>query len=235
MAKALVRPGGHVAIVGAGGAGLAAARAMLDSGFNATIFECGAEVGGTWNYEHRTSAMYRSLRCNLPKECMQFRDYSFPDYDHSYLTHREVHRYLVDYSLRFGLRPHIRFHSTVVAIAPHDEKWSVDVVANAPRVSARRHVFDAVCVANGHFTRANAYIPPGTIAFCNDGRRTVRHSRSYRIPDPYAGRRVVVVGASASGMSYIMSVCDFWLTSFNVNENRSCVDVGDYVFTLKQI
>lgn len=210
MANALLQPGGRVCIVGAGSAGLAAARVIRDAGFKPTVFECGSEVGGTWDYEHETSAMYSGLRCNIPKEVMAFRCFPFPDkYQHSYLTHRQVHQYLIDYSIRFSLRSCIRLCSTVVGINNlPDGRWTVDVIhtetddADAPSQTKASYEFDAVCVANGHFTTPNSYIPPGTAAFCSDGTRTVSHSRSYRVPDPYIGRRVVVVGASASGMKY---------------------------------
>lgn len=64
----------HIAIIGAGAAGLAAARHVLDAknGFSCEVFEQAAEIGGTWVYTDRTgtdehgfpvhSSMYRGLR-----------------------------------------------------------------------------------------------------------------------------------------------------------------------------
>lgn len=203
-----------MAIVGAGGAGLAAARAMRDAGFAPTVFERGTEVGGTWNYQHETSAMYAGLRCNIPKECMQFRDVPFRDnVADSYVTHREVQNYLVEFADKFRLRQHIRFASKVN---------SIQLTENNKNSAARwtingKHNFDAVCVANGHFTVQNTYFPPGTPAFVKDGKRTVTHSRSYRTPERYVGRKVVILGASASGTLMIFCVWMLLLILRNVN------------------
>ena len=56
-------------------------------------------------------------------------------------------------------------------------------------------VFDAVVVCNGHYSVPRRPALPGAARF--PGR--VLHSHSYRENAAYAGLRVVVVGASASG------------------------------------
>eukprot|EP00171_Calliarthron_tuberculosum_P016724 IDg16724t1 len=75
--------GARVAVVGAGPAGLVMTRVLREAGYCATVFERGDEVGGQWNYGSSTSVMYNSLRCNLPKDCMQFRDMHLKDRDSS--------------------------------------------------------------------------------------------------------------------------------------------------------
>jgi len=59
--------------------------------------------------------------------------------------------------------------------------------------------FDAVLVANGHYDRA--YIPaiPGLAAFHAAHPRAISHSKAYRRPAPFAGLKVLVVGAGISG------------------------------------
>ena len=42
------RPGAKVAVIGAGPAGLAAARRLLDAGLDVTVFERRSQAGGTW-------------------------------------------------------------------------------------------------------------------------------------------------------------------------------------------
>jgi hypothetical protein len=55
--------------------------------------------------------------------------------------------------------------------------------------------FDAVVVCNGHY--AAPWVPPvpGVEAFPGQA----LHSHNYRAPEPYAGQRVLVIGASNSG------------------------------------
>jgi hypothetical protein len=55
--------------------------------------------------------------------------------------------------------------------------------------------FDAVVVANGHFTLP--YIPP--IDGLATTRCATRHAHSYRTPYPFIGQRVLVIGAAYSG------------------------------------
>ncbi|CBI25788.3 unnamed protein product, partial [Vitis vinifera] len=82
----------NVAVIGAGPGGLVAARELRREGHKAVVFERQAQVGGTWEYQpsveadplasdpSRTivhSSLYPSLRTNLPREVMGFRDYPF--------------------------------------------------------------------------------------------------------------------------------------------------------------
>ncbi|XWS61956.1 hypothetical protein CRYUN_Cryun07bG0169200 [Craigia yunnanensis] len=78
----------YVAVVGAGAAGLVAAREL----HSVVVFERGNEVGGTWVYTPRVesdllgldpnrpivhTSLYSFLRTNLPREVMGFRDFPF--------------------------------------------------------------------------------------------------------------------------------------------------------------
>lgn len=69
-----------IAIVGAGPSGLCCAKNAVDFGFDVTVYERNAEVGGTWIYTDRTgndeygmpihSSMYKGLRygnCSVAK------------------------------------------------------------------------------------------------------------------------------------------------------------------------
>jgi len=89
-----------VAVIGAGAAGLVAARELRKENMEVTVFERGSEVGGTWVYNdgskrggescsssgngdgdggghHIHSSLYDNLRVNLPREIMGYSDYSF--------------------------------------------------------------------------------------------------------------------------------------------------------------
>jgi len=87
----------RVAVIGAGAAGLAAARVISrDCGIRPVVFEKEIQAGGIWRYESpftkttttstsssttrkkKDRPMYKGLRTNLPKELMAFREYPFP-------------------------------------------------------------------------------------------------------------------------------------------------------------
>lgn len=59
--------------------------------------------------------------------------------------------------------------------------------------------FDAVVVANGHYHVPWIPAIPGLTAYAKAYPGTVIHSKSFRSPAAYAGRRVLVIGASISG------------------------------------
>lgn len=62
----------HIAVIGAGTAGLCAARHAMQRGYDVTVFEQTAQVGGTWVYTDTVgkdsygldvhSSMYQGLR-----------------------------------------------------------------------------------------------------------------------------------------------------------------------------
>ena len=81
----------HVAVIGAGAAGLICAHELLQAGFKVTIVEKSEDVGGLWVYQQQPeadllgrdskgrvhSSLYDSLRTNLPRNIMSLWDYSF--------------------------------------------------------------------------------------------------------------------------------------------------------------
>lgn len=111
----------RVCIVGAGAAGLCVARHLsrADSSFDIVIYEQTKFVGGTWNYNetvgldedgHRIhSSMYKHLRTNIPLNVMEFPDFaSKQGNSEGFVGHREVLRYLQDYSSNFDLKKYIK-------------------------------------------------------------------------------------------------------------------------------
>ncbi|XP_061103328.1 uncharacterized protein LOC133132141 isoform X1 [Conger conger] len=204
----------RVAVVGAGAAGLCAARHILSRQNNflpPVVYELSGGVGGTWVYEERVgchdnglpihSSMYRNLRTNLPKEVMMFPDFPFDPQLPSFLPHQEVKRYLERYSQHYHITPHIRFQTVVeevkpVAMETGEGKVTWEVTSSGGQGGPRTETFDAVFVCNGHYSVP--YLPsiPGLEHF----KGTLLHSHAYRVPEPFAGQSVVVLGAGASGL-----------------------------------
>lgn len=207
-----------VAIIGAGAAGLVAAREMRRAGFEPVIFEQSDVIGGVWVYSpeseddppgsspHRRvfSSMYESLRTNLPRDLMAFTDYSFdsagggdddwPRYPH----HTAVLEYLQRFANDFELQAAIRFRRRVMAVEPlPGGRWRLAVRDVESDLDAT-HDFDAVMVCNGHYSRPR--IPPldGVDAFARHGGR-LGHSHNYRTPARYDGKSVALWGTAASG------------------------------------
>ncbi|KFK43478.1 hypothetical protein AALP_AA1G130200 [Arabis alpina] len=206
----------HVAVIGAGAAGLVAARELRREDHTVVVFERDTQVGGLWVYTPKSepdplsldpnrtivhSSVYESLRTNLPRECMGYRDYPFvprPEDDGSrdprrYPSHNEVLAYLQDFAREFKLEELVRFKTEVVSVEPKDKKWRV-VSKNSDGIS-NDEIFDAVVVCNGHYTEPRVAQIPGIESW--PGKQV--HSHNYRVPDPFKDQVVVVIGNFASG------------------------------------
>ncbi|KAE8055966.1 hypothetical protein FH972_012770 [Carpinus fangiana] len=208
----------HVAVIGAGAAGLVTARELRREGLSVVVFEQGDQVGGTWVYTPRVesdplglgsiratvhSSLYRSLRTNLPRECMGFRDYPFvsrdgPDGDpRRFPGHREVLMYLKDFAREFGIAELVRLETEVVHVGlVEDSKWKVISRKSGSDEAGVDEIFDAVVVCNGHFTEPRVAEIPGISKW--PGKQI--HSHNYRVPEPFRDQVVVLIGSSASGL-----------------------------------
>ncbi|KAE8780134.1 Flavin-containing monooxygenase FMO GS-OX5 [Hordeum vulgare] len=198
-------PSRRVAVIGAGASGLVAARELRREGHSPVVLERAAAIGGTWLYDDEHSSVYASLRVNSPRECMGFLDFPFvagtEGDPRRYPGHREVLRYLEAFAARFDLHGLVRLQTEVVSVrrrAVAAAGWSVSYrskklagVGN----EVEEEVFDAVVVCNGHFAERRLADIPGIEGW--PGKQM--HSHSYRVPDPFHGQVVVVVGYRSSG------------------------------------
>ena len=176
-------------MIGAGAAGLASARWLIDAGLEPTVFERTRAVGGIWRPD--TGLAYPSLRTNTSKQKTAFSDLAFDDALPDHPGRDDVLAYLERYADVTGVRSRIRFGRAVAAVQPHGAAWAVD-----------GEPFDAVVVATGLFARAVEPPIDGRERF----RGTIIHSRDHRDPSAFAGKHVVVVGAGSSGADIAMEL-----------------------------
>uniref|UniRef100_A0A8C2BW65 Flavin-containing monooxygenase n=1 Tax=Cyprinus carpio TaxID=7962 RepID=A0A8C2BW65_CYPCA len=212
----------RVAVIGAGAAGLCAARHLLsrpDTFAPPVVYELTKNIGGTWVYEERVgfydnglpihSSMYRDLRTNIPKEVMSFPDFPFAKHLPSFVHHTEVRKCLEQYCDHFRLWDHIQFGTSVASVTPEDVKggwnglaWNVNSNNSVDHSKSTTERFDAVMVCNGHFY--DPYIPP--IPGLEKFKGTLMHSHDYRTAEPFAGKSVVLLGAGLSGLDIAMEL-----------------------------
>ncbi|XP_017886333.1 flavin-containing monooxygenase FMO GS-OX-like 7 [Ceratina calcarata] len=207
-----------VCVIGAGAAGLCAARHLApNSKFEFQVYEQTSEIGGTWVYKEATgidenglpvhSSMYRDLRTNLPAKIMNFPDYlEMNAVEPCCVSHQEVRSYLQKYAEHFDLLRHIQFGKRVesvrLEISPDGaEKWMVRIKV----VKTKREeeaTFDAIMICNGHYF--DPYVPtiPGIETFPG----TIIHSHSYRKPEDFSGKSVLILGAASSGVDIALDL-----------------------------
>ena len=188
----------RVAVIGAGAAGLCAAKHLLAKGIDVVVYELGTCIGGLWVYENDNglSGAYQSLHVNSENKVTAYKDFPFADSAPIYPDHVQMAQYLVDYAERFDLRRLIRFSSKVVAVErASGGDWEVTLA------NETHERFNAVVVASGH--QGVPSHPP----FAKDFTAEYLHSHSYRVPEPFKGKEVLVVGAGNSACDIASDIC----------------------------
>ncbi len=185
-----------VAVLGAGVAGLAAAKTLTQYGFDVTVHEACSEIGGVW------ANNYRSLRVLEPKWVYGYPDWPWPSETPLYPPAEHVRRYLTRYAERFGIRHRIRLNSRVVAATPTaDGRWRVVTETDGERDSAEHDYF---VMAPGMFNLKKIPDWPGQDDFAGQ----VMHSSEFRDGAQVAGKQVVIVGFSRSAMDIAVDIVD---------------------------
>ena len=169
-----------VLVVGGGPAGLATSQQLRAHGILHRVLERGDTVGFTW------ANLYESLTLHTGKHMSSLPGMSFPRAAPLFVPRRQFWEYLRDYARAFDLP--VETGCTVDRITRSNGTWSVST-SGGP-LSARALVVATGIVANPKSPRF-----PGQERFA--GR--IEHSVSYRRPDAYVGRRVLVVGVGNSG------------------------------------
>ncbi|QHE84824.1 flavin-containing monooxygenase [Hydrogenophaga sp. BPS33] len=187
----------RVAVIGAGAAGLCAARHLLARGIEAVVFEHGSCIGGLWAYDNDngSSPAYRSLHLNSEARVTAYRDFPFPEGGPLYPDHRQVRRYLESYANTFHVTPHIRFNARVDAITPEGDNWSVRLH------NGSTDSFNAVVIASGHQN------VPSHPVWREQYTGEYLHSHSYRVPEPFRDKHVLVVGMGNSAVDVAADIC----------------------------
>ncbi|TVY87109.1 Thiol-specific monooxygenase [Lachnellula willkommii] len=219
-----------VAIIGAGPSGLAAAKFLRAEEYFDTIdiFEQQSEVGGVWHYTPSSrekvsipstnpnvplekpiwpdgsktpifsNPMYEHLNTNIPKQLMGFSDQAFPAESLLFPARQDVQEYLVKYSQ--DVRDIISFSTQVDDVRLlKEDRWEVTTKSTITGVS-KKNEYDAVVVSNGHYSVPFIPSVTGIEAFNAAYPNLITHSKIYRSPEGFTGKKVIIVGSGASGL-----------------------------------
>ncbi len=186
-------------IIGAGPSGLIAARAFVKEGIPFDCFERHSDVGGIWDPENTGTPIYESAHFISSKWTSYFYGFPMPDHYPDYPSYRQILDYIRSFARAFGLYDHITFSTEVVSAEPVEDKWKVTLSTGEVRIYA------GIVACPGVTWHASQPNFPGMDGFKGE----IRHSVSYRRPDEFRGKRVLVVGAGNSGVDIACDAAKF--------------------------
>ena len=186
----------HVIVIGAGVAGLCASIRLHGAGIAHTVIEKNAEVGGTW-YENR----YPGAGVDTPNHIYSY-SFAKADWTRYFALREEIQAYFVEVSRRFGVRPHIRFNTSVDA-AVFDEKalaWNVTVADRDGRTESLRA--KVVISAVGLLNVPKMPAITGLDTFAGPCFHSARWPQGLDV----RGKRVAIIGNGASAMQIVPAI-----------------------------
>jgi putative flavoprotein involved in K+ transport len=176
-----------VLVIGGGQAGLAVGYYLRRTGMSFAILDAEEGPGGAWRRG------WNSLRAFSPARYSSLSGHLMAGGPEKYPTRDEVVSYLADYEERYGLLVHRPV--MVEAVERRGELLAAKV--GHAWIKAR-----AVVSTTGTWSRPHVPDYPGRGRF----RGEYVHSAFYRSPEPYAGKRVLVVGGGNSGAQILAEV-----------------------------
>ncbi|KAE8440801.1 hypothetical protein EG329_006557 [Mollisiaceae sp. DMI_Dod_QoI] len=189
-------------------------------------------------YRFSETSIYPALETNIDAFAMSFSQEPFPE-DRTPLNiqrHGEkspfrhwkaVEGYVQRLLDRRGYQDLVSYNTTVELVHKDSTtgKWVVTLrkpLENGVQDQWWTESFDSVVVAPGHYTVPFIPYTPGLAEFMQNFPGSVEHSKAWRGPEKYRGKRTVVVGASISGPDISFALADVAETPLN------CVVRGKY-------
>jgi hypothetical protein len=212
----------RVCLVGAGGGGVAMAKALVDRGLDFDWFERSPQIGGLWSEGERAEgrpAAYRSLHLNSSKRRMEFSDFPMPDHYPDFPSRGEVGAYLAAYARSFGAAERVQLGREITGV----EKspcgcWAVRVD------DGEESLYEVVLVATGYHSTPKLPVDAAS-GFGGE----ILHSHDVRDAERFQGRHVLVVGFGNSAVD-IASMVSTTAARTYLSTRRGTHVVPKYLF-----
>ncbi|XP_015421448.1 PREDICTED: LOW QUALITY PROTEIN: dimethylaniline monooxygenase [N-oxide-forming] 5 [Myotis davidii] len=211
----------RIAVIGAGVSGLTSIKCCLDEGLEPVCFERTDDIGGLWRFqenpEEGRASIYKSVIINTSKEMMCFSDYPIPDHFPNFMHNSQVLEYFRMYAKEFNLLKYIQlkvgnFVGTFVfevVCQLHEQCGLIYqcLPINIGLISMYLSYLDKdctlclLCAINYHLIIILPYL-----AGIEKFKGQYFHSRDYKNPERFTGKRVIVIGIGNSGSDLAVEI-----------------------------
>jgi len=181
----------NVLVLGGGPAGLAMAACLEMERIDYLLLESSESVGASWR------SHYDRLRLHTIKERSCLPGMSYPSRYPKYISRDQMINYLEQYADHFDIRP--QFGQLVSMISPVQKgEWCVETT------SGKKYISSEVVIATGVSRIPRQPSWPGQEEF----KGQILHSRDYRNPLPFCGKRILVVGMGNTGAEVALDLSE---------------------------
>ncbi|CAG2102730.1 unnamed protein product [Medioppia subpectinata] len=194
----------RIGIIGGGASGSMACKACLEEGFEPMVFEKNSYTGGLWRYHDENidgvASVAKSTIINSSKEMTAFSDFPPPKDFPNYMHNTKMVKYFDLYGESFRYEKYVKLRHDVIGLEPNGDydstgRWKLTARDHTNADKITEYVFDGVMICTGH------HVQPQVTTFKDQHLYTgqIAHTHSYKRPDQYTDKKVVVVGIGNSG------------------------------------
>lgn len=183
----------RIVVAGAGHAGLCVVGALQRRGLGCTVVDSAQRLGDVWR------SRYDGLRLNTERDASLVPGTTISDDVGRWPTGEEWANHIESAAEQLSVE---RVQAQVVRVE-QSEACAWHVIVNDGDGDERAITADVVIVATGRNRVPEAAAWPGS----DNSTLQILHAADYRNPEPFAGRRVLVVGAGNSGTEIAHLLC----------------------------
>jgi hypothetical protein len=179
-----------VAIIGAGPAGLTAARALKMLNIPFQVYEKHSDVGGIWDITNQGTPMYKSAHFISSKTMSGHIGFPMPSQYPDYPSRTQIHAYIQDFAKAYHLYEDIRFESRIEKVDYVQNLWQIETS------DGKKETYRWLICASGSLWDPNRPKLKGEESFKGE----IMHAKYYKDSEYLKGKKVLVVGAGNSGV-----------------------------------
>jgi dimethylaniline monooxygenase (N-oxide forming) len=176
-------------IIGFGVSGIISAKYALEQNVAITIFEKQSECGGVWS---DAGCVWSTLQANSEKSVTCFKNFLW-DIKEDYPYKHQMLAYLKSYVEKFKLHNYV-LYNTEVTMVKLSEDQKVEITYRKENKDYKQ-IFDYLIIASGVYR-----LPKMTTDLIpkENCKLEIMHSKNYKSPEYFKGKRVLVIGHSHS-------------------------------------